>query len=203
MDQARQGQGGGGPADTLRQPATLRQFLNYRLYHLTCAALGASALHLRAAAGVSRREWRMISFLGECPGTRLTELAASAGLDKVLASRAMQALMARGLVRREVGAGDRRAASFALTEAGQAVYRSAFARALDFNTQLASCLDEEEAALLSRCLDKLQAHAAQLLAEAQSLPHAAPAPAGPADAAADPLRLWRGQAPTDFRDSVD
>jgi DNA-binding MarR family transcriptional regulator len=189
MDEARQGQAGGGTAGTLKRPAALRQFLNYRLYHLTRAALGASALHLRAAAGVSRREWRMISFLGECPGTRLTELAASAGLDKVLASRAMQALMARGFVRREAGANDRRAAAFALTEAGQVVYHTAFARALDFNTRLASCLDEEEAALLSRCLDKLQAHAVEMLAEAQALPCEAPQPK-----AADPLLPWHGPA---------
>ncbi len=172
-----------GPA--LKHPTSLSEFINYRLYHVTRTALAASALQLRATAGVSRREWRMLSFLGEQPGTRLTELAASAGLDKVLASRAVHILIARGLVRRDTRAQDRRAAAFALTEEGEAVYRQAFDQARLFNACLADCLDDAEAELLSRCLDKLQTRAAALLAEAPARPRAA------RGLAADPLHVWR------------
>lgn len=170
----------------LQRPQRLADFINYRVYHLNRIALGAAALHLRARAGVTRREWRMISFLGEQPGTRLTELAASAGLDKVLASRAVHALVERGLVRRETRTQDRRAAAFTLTEEGEAVYRTAFAQARDFNTRLAACLTVEEARVLSRCLDKLQAQAGAMLAEAQALPQ----PEG-AERAWDLLQVWR------------
>ncbi|KWR79468.1 MarR family winged helix-turn-helix transcriptional regulator [Cupriavidus sp. IDO] len=170
----------------LQQPQRLADFINYRIYHLNRVALGGAGLHLRATAGVSRREWRMIAFLGEQPGTRLTELAGSAGLDKVLASRAVHALVERGLVRRETRAQDRRAAAFSLTEAGEAVYRLAFVQAQAFNTRLAGCLSASEAETLSRCLEKLQAQAALMLEEAQALPQP------PADAPAqDPLQVWR------------
>ncbi|MDF3833526.1 MarR family transcriptional regulator, partial [Cupriavidus basilensis] len=162
---------------TLRHPARLADFLNYRLYHLTRVALAASGHHLRVAAGVSRREWRMLSFLGEQPGTRLTELAQSAGLDKVLASRAVHALMARGLVRRATREQDRRAAAFALSEEGEAVYQLAFAQAQAFNARLASCLDPEEARILACCLSRLHAEAEVLLAQAETLPSTVPAPA--------------------------
>ncbi len=81
----------GNRGNRLQRPQRLADFINYRVYHLNRVGLGAAALHLRARAGVTRREWRMISFLGEQPGTRLTELAESAGLDKVLASRAVHA----------------------------------------------------------------------------------------------------------------
>ncbi|EON16276.1 MarR family transcriptional regulator [Cupriavidus sp. GA3-3] len=171
----------------LQRPQRLADFINYRIYHLNRVALGATALHLRARAGVTRREWRMISFLGEQPGTRLTELAESAGLDKVLASRAVHALVERGLVRRETRTQDRRAAAFTLTEQGEAVYRAAFAQARDFNTRLAACLTAEEARVLSRCLDKLQAQAGAMLVEAQALPQ----PEGEAPAW-DLLQVWRG-----------
>ena len=165
--------------ETLQHPARLADFLNYRLYHLSRVALQASGHHLRAAVGVSRREWRMLAFLGEQPGTRLTELAQSAGLDKVLASRAVHALMARGLVLRATREKDRRAAAFMLSEEGEAVYRQAFAQAQAFNARLAACLDPEEARVLARCLSRLQAEAETLLAQAQALPDTVPAPAQP------------------------
>ncbi|MDW3687635.1 MarR family transcriptional regulator [Cupriavidus sp. CV2] len=165
---------------TLQHPARLADFLNYRLYHLTRVALQASGHHLRAAAGVSRREWRMLAFLGEQPGTRLTELAQSAGLDKVLASRAVHALMARGLVQRATREQDKRAAAFVLSDEGEAVYQLAFAQAQAFNARLAACLDAEEARVLAQCLSRLHMQAEALLAEAQALPSSVPAPAHPA-----------------------
>ncbi|MCY0857243.1 MarR family winged helix-turn-helix transcriptional regulator [Cupriavidus sp. D39] len=165
---------------TLQHPARLADFLNYRLYHLTRVALQASGHHLRAAAGVSRREWRMLAFLGEQPGTRLTELAQSAGLDKVLASRAVHALMARGLVQRATREQDRRAAAFVLSDEGEVVYQLAFAQAQAFNARLAACLDAEEARVLARCLSRLHVQAEALLAEAQALPSSVPAPTQPA-----------------------
>ncbi len=172
-------------AGALLRPARLADFINYRIYHLNRVALTASGLHLRARAGVSRREWRMLSFLGEQPGTRLTELADSAGLDKVLASRAVHALVERGLVRRDTREQDRRAAAFSLTAEGEAIYQVAFAEARAFNARLAACLSEEEAAQLSHCLDKLHAQAEHLLTESRALPRTVPAPAD------DPLALWR------------
>ncbi|MGO4332736.1 MarR family winged helix-turn-helix transcriptional regulator [Cupriavidus sp. 2TAF22] len=174
---AAQGEPAADAGHTLQHPARLADFLNYRLYHLTRVALNASGLHLRAAAGVSRREWRMLSFLGEQPGTRLTELALSAGLDKVLASRAVHALMARGLVRRDTRTQDRRAAAFALTAEGEAVYRLAFAQAQAFNARLASCLAPDEARVLADCLARLHAEAQALLAQAEALPSTVPIPA--------------------------
>lgn len=169
---------------TLRHPARLADFINYRLYHLSRIALTASGLHLRATAGVSRREWRMLSFLGEQPRTRLTELAESAGLDMVLASRAVHALVERGLVRRESRPEDRRAAAFSLTDEGEAIYRIAFAEARAFNAQLAACLTEDEAAQFSRCLDRLHTQATAMLGDARALPRSSPAPAD------DPLAVW-------------
>lgn len=171
---------------TLQEPERLVDFINYRLYHLSRVAMAASGQHLRSAAGVSRREWRMLAFLGEQPGTRLTELAASAGLDKVLASRAVHALMEKGLVHKTVRAGDRRAAAFTLSEAGEAVYAAAFARAREFNRELAACLDPEEARVFSRCLDKLHEQAMTML-------RAAPVQSASDEVAMweDPLSVWR------------
>lgn len=163
-----------GKSRALQAPERLADFINYRLYHLSRVAMTASGLHLRAAAGVSRREWRMLAFLGEQPGTRLTELAASAGLDKVLASRAVHALMEKGLVRKAQQA-DRRAAAFTLTEAGERVYAAAFTRARDFNRELAGCLDPEAAEVFSRCLDQLHAQALTMLRAAAPLATAASA----------------------------
>ena len=173
---------------TLQAPARLVDFINYRLYHLSRVAMAASGLHLRASAGVSRREWRMLAFLGEQPGTRLTELAASAGLDKVLASRAVHALMEKGLVCKTAQAADRRAAAFTLTDEGEAVYAAAFGGARDFNCELAGCLDSDEAEVFSRCLDKLHVQAMAMLLAAEPL-------SGTADAAdtpvfEDPLSVW-------------
>lgn len=173
---------------TLQAPERLVDFINYRLYHLSRVAMAASGLHLRAAAGVSRREWRMLAFLGEQPGARLTELAASAGLDKVLASRAVHALMEKGLVTRMSREADRRAAAFTLTEQGEAIYAAAFARARDFNRELAGCLDADEAEVFSRCLDKLHGQAMTMWQAARPL--ADPSGEDAAPGFDDPLSVW-------------
>ncbi|BDB27622.1 hypothetical protein CTP10_R50300 [Cupriavidus sp. P-10] len=90
-------------------------------------------------------------------------------------------------VSRVPGCSDRRAAAFTLTEEGEAVYRRAFAQARAFNRELAACLSAEEARVLSRCLDKLQARAEAMMEQAQALPQ--PEDAAPAW---DPLQVWRG-----------
>src|SRR5690606_30151523 len=82
------------------RPRGLDDYLVYHMTRITRLAAVGIALQLRRHVGVSRREWRLLDLLADNPGMRLTELAHAAGLDKVVASRNLNALIARGLVSR-------------------------------------------------------------------------------------------------------
>jgi DNA-binding MarR family transcriptional regulator len=149
------------------RPQGLDDYLVYHMTRITRLAAAGIALQLRRSVGVSRRDWRLLDLLADNPGMRLTELAAAAGLDKVVASRTLNTLVARGLVSRVRQAHDKRAIALSLTARGQAVHRGAGQVTQQYNTDLAAILPAEDIQALQRILPRLEAHAMALLAEAR------------------------------------
>jgi DNA-binding MarR family transcriptional regulator len=122
------------------EPATIRDLLSYRIHRLANAMSRGAALRYRREFGVSLMEWRILALLGGFAPLTLRDLARESGLDKAQASRAVKALVARGLVEREPGQADAREVALRLSAEGarmeQGLMAAARAREAAFRAAL-------------------------------------------------------------------
>ena len=114
--------------------------------------------------GVSLREVRLLRFIASEPGLTLTRLIARASLEKTLASKAITALVRRGLVLRAVGTEDARRISLELTDAGVATVMSAEPIGRFAVRMFDAAISDEEQAVFHRCLQKLAQAGDEILA---------------------------------------
>ena len=156
----------------LMQPKAMDDLFLYRISRLLATA-GAQVVRLcEGQFGITRREWRIVALLAQQQGILSSELALRAQLDRARTSRAVTALVAKNLLSRVTRAGDRRAATLALTQAGLALYTALFPRVVAINRELLSVLGEAEATTLDSALGLLQAHAEALAHAGQDGPKA-------------------------------
>jgi DNA-binding MarR family transcriptional regulator len=85
----------------------------------------------------------------------IMELARHANLDKSQASRAAEALIKQGLVKRDPSAEDGRVVLVSLTPEGRALYRKVMPIARKWNGDMFHCLDEQEKLAFGQALDKI------------------------------------------------
>ncbi|MDM0112561.1 MarR family winged helix-turn-helix transcriptional regulator [Variovorax sp. J22R133] len=116
--------------------------------------VGASSLYEREC-GVTLREVRLLRFIGSEPGLTLSRLIEQAYLEKTLASKAVTALVRRGLVVRSIGTEDARQINLHLTDEGVDIVLKAEPLGRFAETTFRSALTAEERESLDRCLQKL------------------------------------------------
>ncbi len=134
---------------------TIRDLLSFRIHRVANALSRSAAQRYREGFDVSLMEWRSIALLGDYAPMTLKDLARQASLDKGLASRVVRGLVERGLVKREVSAGDGRELALRLTAAGRRLHRGLMAAARDRDAAFRAVLTPQEAALLDGALEKL------------------------------------------------
>lgn len=153
-------------ANRLDQPATLDDLLLYRLARLTASA-GSMVIRLcEGRFGITRREWRVLALLAQHAGLMSSQLAERAQLDRARTSRAITSLVAKQLVARQAGQADRRQARLALTPAGRELYDQLFPLICGIHRELLEVLDARQLDALDESLDRLQARAESLAANA-------------------------------------
>lgn len=146
----------------LKHPSHINEFLLYRMYNLTRVAVQGVGLMFRREIGISRRDWRILAFVGEFPDLNLTRLAGLTGLDTVIVSRRVTQLVQRGLLANRRQPANKRVSLLRLTESGEQVYAQARTAGQRYNTEFAACLTDDEARLLEIVLSKLEARAQEL-----------------------------------------
>lgn len=147
------------PADRLNQPQQLADLLLYRLYRLQATA-GARVVRLcESEFGLTRREWRVLSFLSEHEGALSSELAEHAMLDRARTSRAITRLAEKNLLRRQPKPSDRREVRVYLTEQGRRVAVELFERVAAINRDILAPLSADERLALDATLSRLQSQA--------------------------------------------
>jgi DNA-binding MarR family transcriptional regulator len=104
---------------------------------------------------VTLPEARVIAAVGSFGPFSIMELARHANLDKSQASRAAEALIRQGLVKREASTEDGRVVLVSLTPEGRALYRRVMPIARKWNGDLFNCLGEKEKLALGEALDKV------------------------------------------------
>jgi len=154
------------PADVMLDPQVQTDLLLYRLYRIHITASRLVVRLCEHEFGLTRREWRVLSFLSEHDGVLSSELAEHAMLDRSRTSRTLTRLDGKKLIRRQPRPSDRREVHVFLTEEGWHVYRAIFPRVAAINRELASVLSAPERAQLDSMVHALQAQAQAMQGDA-------------------------------------
>ena len=147
----------------LTEPKTLDDMLLYVLWQLQAAARRPVVRLCEAEFGITRREWRMLAQLADSEGMPSSALAERAALDRAQTSRAVSALVQKGLVVRTPRPGNRREVLLHLTERGRALYAALLPRVAAINQELLSVLSETEVATLDALVQRLRAQAERMV----------------------------------------
>jgi DNA-binding MarR family transcriptional regulator len=150
----------------LRSSAAVDDLLLQRISLLLGTAGGMVTRICEGRFGITRREWRMLAFLAKEHGIPPSELAERAQLDRARTSRAITSLVAKQLVARQPKPGNRRQAILTVTDKGRLIYDTMLPLAVDINHRLVAALAPQDAERLDQMLDRLQACADGMLANA-------------------------------------
>lgn len=156
----------------LARPRTLSDMLLYRLNRIRAVGGGMVLRYCEGQFGVTRREWVMLALLNTQGPVSSSELAERAELDKSATSKAVTALLQKGLLERTSRTGDRRFAQLVLTPAGQALYDRILPIVESINRELLATLDPPEVEQLDRLLERVQQRADALRLDSPELPRA-------------------------------
>ena len=150
-------------------PSSDRLLLNDFLpYRLSVASEQVSRLFARAYQarfGIGIAEWRVMAVLGEATSRTTQEVIARTAMDRVRVSRAVIKLSAMNLVERSREDGDARARRLSLSAQGRATYTQIVPMARALQARLVAALAPEEPLLLDAMLLRIEAAAAEVLAQ--------------------------------------
>lgn len=144
------------------QALDLENFLPYRLSIL--AQVVSESLHALYADRfrLTVTQWRVMAALGRFAPLTASEVGQRIVMDKVAVSRAVTALLRRGLVERLVDRADRRRASLRLSARGRALHARIVPLALDYEQRLVAALDAPARRRFDALADRLLARAVEL-----------------------------------------
>lgn len=138
---------------SFRSPSS---FVTFRLARLQ-ASLNAQATGLlKARAGLSLVEWRLIQTLRMHESASLTELASIVQMDKGQMSRKIKAMVERGLLRTETDKEDQRVQHLKLTAAAEQLSENMMPTMEARQDLLLAEVSEEDLATFYSVVDKLE-----------------------------------------------
>ena len=158
------------PLSPSQRLASIDDLLLYRLARLSSVA-GAMVVRLcEGGYGITRREWRILSFLAEREGALSSQLAEHAMLDRARTSRTLTSLASKKLVVRQPKPSDRREVHVFLSDEGRRLYGEIYPRVAAINRELASGLTAAQRQQLDAMVDSLQAQASRMVAASPEAP---------------------------------
>ncbi|MBK9134267.1 MAG: winged helix-turn-helix transcriptional regulator [Betaproteobacteria bacterium] len=139
----------------------LQVFFPYRITALAEAVSRSLAEVYQQRFGLTRDEWRVVAALADCGTVKTARVIEHTSLDKMPVSRAVQRLVAAGLLAREDDPADARGWLLHLTPAGRALYKKIVPLVTAREAFLLEALDAEERRVLDTALAKIaeRAHA--------------------------------------------
>jgi DNA-binding MarR family transcriptional regulator len=144
------------------QDLELENFLPYRLS--VVAQLVSESLHDLYARpfDLSVTQWRVMAALGRFAPLTASDVGQRIVMDKVAVSRAVAALMKRGLIERATDRRDRRRATLRLSARGRALHARIVPIALGYEAKLSEALTADERRTFDALSDRLFARAKHL-----------------------------------------
>ncbi len=145
--------------DNAKSGFTLENFLPYRLSVVAQTVSGSLSRIYASRFDLSVPQWRVMAVLGRYEPISANEVCDRTVMDKVAVSRAVQAMLRRGLVERTVDPSDRRRSALRLSKRGRAIHNEIVPMALDYERRLLETLTPEERAALDSLLKRLLSRA--------------------------------------------
>lgn len=133
----------------------LENFLPYQLSIVTQTVSGGLSKIYASRFDLSVPQWRVMAVLGRYEPISANEVCDRTVMDKVAVSRAVSAMLRRGLVERTVDARDRRRSALRLSKRGRAIHNEIVPLAMEYERQLLSGMSPEERAVLESLLKRL------------------------------------------------
>lgn len=143
------------PVDNAGSGFALENFLPYRLSIVTQTVSGGLSKIYASRYDLSVPQWRVMAVLGRYEPISANEVCDRTVMDKVAVSRAVQAMLRRGLVERTVDTRDRRRSALRLSKRGRAIHNEIVPLALDYERRLLESLTAEEKTALDSLLKRL------------------------------------------------
>ena len=128
-------------------PIRLDTFLPYRVAVLS-DRLSQRLARVYEGCGLSSPQWRVLAAVAEKPGRSAQDVVRMTPMEKATVSRAVSALIARGLMRREADDRDGRTSRLTLTAEGERLYGEIAPGVLAIEADIAARCDK--AGLLGR-----------------------------------------------------
>lgn len=104
---------------------------------------------------ITRREFRILSLLGQKGRLQSSDIATSSELERTRASRVLVALHQKKIIQRVHAPNDHRVVLYELTETGQSIYQALMPQIAEINRTILGTLDTQEAQDLIKSLDKI------------------------------------------------
>jgi DNA-binding MarR family transcriptional regulator len=139
-----------------KQPAIpLEHWIGYR-FSLIAARLGNYVAQMyESKHDLTMPAWRSLAVIARYQPLTAKQLATLTSSDAFKVARAIELLVRRGLIRRDVDKEDRRRASLSLTAEGRKIYKDIEKFTIRVERELTAGLDQRELAMLRQALDKL------------------------------------------------
>jgi DNA-binding MarR family transcriptional regulator len=135
----------------------LFKFVPFRLNRLAAEVASALSVEYQARYGLDIPEWRVLATLGfrndACSAQYISHCTRT---HKSTISRAVTALMERGIVERVENADDRREFRLQLTRKGKTLYEELIPRLLRKEQEILSCLSAQERKDFAALLGKIE-----------------------------------------------
>lgn len=133
----------------------LATFMPYLLNQAADASSRGFQAYYKSKYGMLRTEWRVIFHIGRYRQMTAKEICTRSQIHKTKVSRAVHALEAKGYLRRESVAHDRRQEQLELTPAGSRVFEDLCREAARFDAEMLGAFSAEDIATVRRFLAQI------------------------------------------------
>ncbi len=140
----------------LKAELSLEAFLPYVMNRLSETISSELSSIYVDEYGLSIAQWRVIANLAQHTTLKAQDIVVFTAMEKSMISRAVNALVDRGLVTGTASAQDSRARDLRLTREGADLYRTIVPNVLNWEKELLSCLTESDYQSLMATLAKLK-----------------------------------------------
>jgi DNA-binding MarR family transcriptional regulator len=136
-------------------PMPMEHWIGYR-FSLISARLGNYVAQMYTSRhDLTMAAWRSLAVIARYQPLTAKQLAMLTSSDAFKVARAIELLVRRGLIRRDMDKDDRRRASLRLTAAGRRIYKDTERFVVRVERELQAGLDTKELVMLRQSIDRL------------------------------------------------
>ena len=138
----------------------INEFLPYQLVALSSKVSEDFSQVYISHGGLTQAQWRVLAHVTAVAGKTAKQICELANMDKSTVSRAIKQLEEKGYIQLSKHSSDKRSMVLTATVSGRALYQDITPKALDWESELMSCLQSNEQKQLKALIAKLSTYIA-------------------------------------------